>query len=47
MDNRERQREDSMKIIVWTIVFAMALIVLILLSNWFIDIINYFFPPSK
>ena len=47
MNNRERQQQDSMKIIVWTIFGVMTLIVVILVLNWIGDIVNYFFPPFK
>jgi len=47
MNNRERQQQDSMRIITWTLFFSITFIVAMLILNWFLDIINYFFPSFK
>jgi hypothetical protein len=47
MDNRERQQQDSMKVIAWTIIFAVSFILVMLVIQACYDVINHYFPPHK
>jgi hypothetical protein len=47
MDNRERQQQDSMRIITWTIVFVISFILVMLFVQTCNDVLDHYFPPHK
>jgi hypothetical protein len=47
MDKRERQQLDSMRVITWTIIFAISFILVMLCIETCNNILDHYFPPHK